>query len=169
VTETEVAEAAKLYDEDFYAWTRDQADALRRMAGERWNGPLDLEHLAEEVEDLGKSQRHAVESLVERILEHLLKLEHSPAVDPRRGWLISLLNARIHVGRLLTAAIRRDVEPRLEHAYTNARRVTVLALWEHGEVSSGNLLPKACPYSLDQVLDEDWFPVNQHGLVDRFT
>jgi hypothetical protein len=38
-----------LYVEDFYAWTRDQAAALRRLAEERWNGPLDLTHLAEEV------------------------------------------------------------------------------------------------------------------------
>ncbi|MFL5012678.1 DUF29 family protein, partial [Rhizobium sp.] len=70
-----MAETAALYDEDYYAWTRAQADALRRLAAERWNGPLDLEHLAEEVEDLGRSQRHAAESLIERIIEHLLKLE----------------------------------------------------------------------------------------------
>jgi Domain of unknown function DUF29 len=45
--------AERLYKEDFYAWTREQAAALRRLADERWNGPLDLLHLAEEVEDLG--------------------------------------------------------------------------------------------------------------------
>jgi len=38
-----------LYRSDYYAWTRDQADALRRLAAERWNGPLDLANLAEEV------------------------------------------------------------------------------------------------------------------------
>ena len=43
------AKVAELYDEDHYAWTRDQATALRRLAVERWNGPLDLEHLAEEI------------------------------------------------------------------------------------------------------------------------
>ena len=145
---------AKLYEEDFYAWTRAQADALRRLAGERWNGPLDLEHLAEEVDDLGRSQRHAVESLVERILEHLIKLEYSPAADPRRGCLISVLNARTHLGRLLTGAIRREVEPNLERAFRNARRVAVLALWDHGEISSGELVPKSCPYTFDQVLDD---------------
>ncbi len=37
-----------LYAEDYYAWTRDQAAALRRLAKEHWNGPLDLAHLAEE-------------------------------------------------------------------------------------------------------------------------
>jgi hypothetical protein len=169
VTETDVAEAAKLYEEDFYLWTRDQADALRRLAAERWNGPLDLEHLAEEVEDLGRSQRNAVESLIDRVLEHLLKLEYSPAAEPRRGRLVSLTKARTHLGRLLTAAIRRDVEPMLEQSYAHARRIAVLGLGEHGEVDSAQLLPKACPDTLDQVLDQDWLPANQHGLVDRYT
>lgn len=49
--------AQRLYKEDFYAWTRDQAAALRRLADQRWNGPLDVLHLAEEVEDLGSEQR----------------------------------------------------------------------------------------------------------------
>jgi DNA-binding PucR family transcriptional regulator len=75
VTGTAVAKAAILYDKDFYAWTRAQADALRRLASERWNGPLDLEHLAEEVEDLGRSELSTVRSQLERVLEHLLKLE----------------------------------------------------------------------------------------------
>lgn len=43
------ARADDLYRQDFYAWTRAQADALRRLAAERWNGPLDLENLAEEI------------------------------------------------------------------------------------------------------------------------
>jgi hypothetical protein len=47
--------AERLYKDDFYAWTRDQAAALRRLGEQRWNGPLDLLHLAEEVEDLAAS------------------------------------------------------------------------------------------------------------------
>ncbi|MFL5333363.1 MAG: DUF29 domain-containing protein [Geminicoccaceae bacterium] len=164
-----MAEAAKLYDEDFYQWTRNQADALRRLAGERWNGPLDLEHLAEEVEDLGKSQLLTVRSQVERVLEHLLKLEYSPAADPRRGWLLSVLNARGHIRDHMTAAIRNEIEPAITAVYARARRRTMVSLKEHGELDLADLLPKQCPYTFAQVLDEDWFPANQHGLVDRFT
>ena len=61
--------AERLYKDDFYAWTRDQASALRRLADQRWNGPLDLLHLAEEVEDLGSEQQWAVESQLERIID----------------------------------------------------------------------------------------------------
>lgn len=169
MTEMPVARVAKLYDEDFYAWTRAQADALRRLAAERWNGPLDLEHLAEEVEDLGTNQLGTVRSQIERVLEHLLKLEYSPAVDPRRGWLISVLDARGHVRDRMTRAMRNEVEPGLAVVYARARRRANLSLSEHGELDLAELLPKSCPYTFDQVVDEDWFPANRHGLVDRHT
>lgn len=164
-----MAEAAKLYDEDFYLWTRNQADALRRLAAERWNGSLDLEHLAEEVEDLGKSQLSTVLSQIERVIEHLLKLEYSPAADPRRGWLISVLNARGHACDQMTAAIRNEIEPAMPRIYARARRRTLVSFTEHGELDLAAILPERCPYTLDQVLDQDWLPANQHGLVDRFT
>ena len=77
------SKAAELYEEDFFAWTRDQATALRRLSKERWNGPLDLEHLAEEIEDVGSERRDAIRSQLRRIIEHCLKLEHSRAPDPR--------------------------------------------------------------------------------------
>ncbi len=80
----------QLYKDDFYAWTRDQAQALRRLAEERWNGPLDLEHLAEEVEGLGSEQQWAVESQLERLIEHLLKLGHSQSPAPRRQWMSTM-------------------------------------------------------------------------------
>ena len=62
----------QLYEADFYAWTRQQATELRRFAKSRPNLPLDLEHIAEEIRDLGKSERDAVFSLAQRIIEHLL-------------------------------------------------------------------------------------------------
>ena len=65
-----------------YAWTQNQAAALRRLAKERWNGPLDLAHLAEEVEDSGNEVRNVVRSHLRRLIEHCLKLEHAKATDP---------------------------------------------------------------------------------------
>lgn len=65
------------HDRDFYAWTKEQAKALRAAAEARVNLPVDWELLAEEIEDLGKAERDAVRSQVVRVLEHLMKLEHS--------------------------------------------------------------------------------------------
>jgi hypothetical protein len=73
--------AAELYDEDFYAWTQQQAQALRMHF--RGDNRLDVEHLAEEIEDLGKCDLHAVQSFVGNVIEHLLKLDYSGWVEAR--------------------------------------------------------------------------------------
>jgi hypothetical protein len=105
--------AERLYRDDFYGWTRDQAAALRRLADQRWNGPLDLLHLAEEVEDLGSEQKDAVMSRLEHIIEQLLKLEHSRNAQPRQQWMISVNSARGEIARRMTPTIRNQVEPAL--------------------------------------------------------
>jgi Domain of unknown function DUF29 len=156
----------QLYEDDFYAWTREQAKALRRLADERWNGPLDLLHLAEEVEDLGSEQQWAVESQLERVIEHLLKLEHSPSPGPRRQWMISINGARREIRRRMTPTIRRNVEPNLAELYRAARDDADLALRDHGEADAARALPTACPYAFDDLLRDKWWPTNRHGLVD---
>jgi hypothetical protein len=156
----------QLYKDDFYAWTRDQAAALRRLAAQRWNGPLDLEHLAEEVEDLGSEQQWAVESQLERVIEHLLKLELSPSPAPRRQWMISVNNARGEIERRMTATIRREIEPGLPERYRRGRRNAELALLDHGEKDAARTLPADCPYALDDLMADEWWPVNRHSLRD---
>jgi Domain of unknown function DUF29 len=74
--------ARDLYEQDFYAWSRRQAELLRLK---RFTD-LDLAHLIEEVEDLGETVYRSVRSRVRTIIEHLLKLEHSPASEPKRAW-----------------------------------------------------------------------------------
>ena len=162
-----VTRPEQLYKDDFYAWTRDQAAALRRLADERWNGPLDLLHLAEEVEDLGSEQQWAVESQLERVIEHLLKLEHSPSRKARRQWMISVVDARGEIERRLTATIRREVEPSLPDRYRRARRKAELSLLDHGETDGARALPDACPYALDELLADEWWPANRQGLTDQ--
>ncbi len=147
-----------LYAEDFYAWTQDQAEALRRLAKERWNGPLDLAHLAEEVEDSGHEVRNAVRSHLRRLIEHCLKLEHAKATDPRSGWMRTVADTRDEIADRLAPTRRRDVEANLQRLYAQARRKAALGLVEHGEPQAADALPHECPYSLDQLLDEAWLP-----------
>lgn len=155
----------QLYEDDFHAWTGDQAAALRRLADARWNGPLDLLHLAEEVEELGRHSRNAVRAQIERIIEHFLKLEHSPAAGPRPGWMNSVDDARARVEDALTPTLRRDAEAVLERLYQRARRRVARDLVAHGEVEAASALPPACPYPLDQLLAEDGWPPSRHGLT----
>jgi Domain of unknown function DUF29 len=92
-----------LYKNDFAAWAQQQAEALRAAARDGSNGLLDWENLAEEIESLGSSQRSALASYIMRIIQHLVKLEYSPALEPRNGWRRTIRLARLQVQRRLKA------------------------------------------------------------------
>jgi hypothetical protein len=157
----------RLYEEDFYAWTRDQAKALRRLAQARPNDAVDFVHLVEEVQDLGKSERDTVRSHVRTIIEHLLKLEHSAAREPRAGWTISITHARIALQDKLTPSLRRDLAANLDRLYEQARRQASVAMSVHGEAAAAAALPSAWPYTLEHILDDDWLPPDPHGTDAR--
>ena len=150
---------AALYEQDFYAWTQAQAAALRTLAEQRWNGPLDLENLSEEVEDLGRATKNACLSQIERLIQHLLKLEHSPSEAPRRQWQLSCHDARRELHRQLTPSIRRIVETELAGLARAARRAAALELADQDGEQVAARLPETPGYTLDQLLDEDWWPL----------
>ena len=148
-----------LYRNDYYAWSRQQAAELRRLLAERVDMPLDLDNLAEEVESLGRADLRRVKSRLRRMIEHLLKLQYSPASDPRDGWRETILEARQDIDDYLTPSMRPEVEADLERDYAKARDKTVLALQHHGEGEAAAELPIASPYALADLLDPDWPPV----------
>jgi Domain of unknown function DUF29 len=156
----------RLYDEDFYAWTRDQAKALRRLAATRPNIEIDFEHLIEEVADLGKSERFAVRSQLRRIIEHSLKLAWSPAREPRPGWHETIIDARTTLDDKLSPTLRRDLRRNLDQLYAQARRNAEGALRAHGEHEAADALPAVCPYRFADLLRHGWYPENRHGLSE---
>src|SRR4051794_25011237 len=111
------------YDADFYAWTQVQAARLREAARRRVNVAVDWENVAEEIESLGRSQLNSVESYIVLIIEHLLKLEHSPAAAPRNVWRISAQNHRRSASRLLknNLSLLRKVREKFPEPYEDAR------------------------------------------------
>jgi len=155
-----------LYEADFYVWTQRQAAALRRLAALRPNVDLDFPHLIEEVEDLGTSQRDAVRSQLRRIIEHGMKLEYSRAVDPRGGWYDSIIDARIVLADKLSPSLRRDLEDHWSRLWTQARTKADNGLRRFGEADAADLLPVTCPYALDDLLADGWYPPNRRGLPD---
>ncbi|HSF29836.1 MAG TPA: DUF29 domain-containing protein [Candidatus Tectomicrobia bacterium] len=137
------------YDGDFYAWTQAQAAALRAQA---WK-TLDVEHLAEEIESLGRSERYAIESHLQNLLTHLLKWRYDPAQDPRRGWRITIRHARREIAKRAQGSLQTYPAQYLGTAYRYARMdaadETDLPL---------TAFPETCPWPLTQVLDEDFWP-----------
>ena len=152
--------ARDLYEEDFPLWAERQAALLRARRFDE----LDLENLIEEVEDLSRRERDTVESHVETILEHLLKLELSSAERPRRGWLVTVDKQRVKLARELTPSLRHHLEAELPALYAGLRRPVARQL-EKDHVRA-DALPTACSYPLEQILDPDWYPDNAHGIVD---
>jgi hypothetical protein len=144
------------YGDDFYAWTQYQAEVLRSMRTR--DNRFDREHVAEEIEDLGKSERAAVRSEIRRIVEHFLKLAHSPAVEPRSDWMVSIADARAELEDRLTATLRRDAEAALPVLYARAMDVAEAGLVKYGEGGAAARFPASCPYSLEQILARGWYP-----------
>src|SRR5512132_1319378 len=111
------ARSSELYEQDLYAWSEVQADLLRR----RRFSELDLEHVVEEIEDVGGSLYREVRSRVRTIIEHLLKLEHSTATEPRAGWERTIRRERADLAEDLTPSLRPRIERSLARFYETAR------------------------------------------------
>jgi hypothetical protein len=144
---------ASLYERDPYAWLREQAAHLRARRFEA----MDLPNLIEEVEDLAGSLHRSARSRVRTIIEHLLKLEHSPATDPRAGWRHTVRVQRDDLGDDLTATLRQDIVRELDELYAQARARTAAAMLDHGEREAAARLPASRPYSLEQI-EGEWLP-----------
>ncbi|HSA82435.1 MAG TPA: DUF29 domain-containing protein [Geminicoccaceae bacterium] len=129
-----------------------QAKALRTHF--RGDNRIDVEHLAEEVKDLGSSELQAVESFVERIIAHLLELDYSAQDAPRPYWRAEVLNFRRNVARKASPAIRRKVESELDVLYGGGRQIAAIGTLPH-EPDLARRLPKARPYDWDAVWRRD--------------
>ena len=149
-----------LYERDTVAWSEQQAAALRAAARGGSNQSLDWENLAEEIEDLAKSLRLRLRSQISRIIHHLVKLEYSPAIDPRNGWRRTIRQARLDIDRILedSPSLKREVPRLIEKDIGRAVQLAILDLEEHGEFDQMELPTiGGVSYREEQVLG-DWFP-----------
>ena len=147
------ARSADLHASDSYRWALSQAEALRAGRLE----DLDLAHLAGEIEGLAIATRSAVRSRTRTIIEHLLKLQHSPASDPRHGWRRTVRVQRSGLRDDLTPTLRRQLEDDLANLYRHGRENAADDPQSHGEPGAAGALPRDCPCSLAQILS-DWLP-----------
>lgn len=147
--------AVDLYDSDFVAWTRAQAEALRaRGAGAN---ALDYDRLAEEIEDVGKSETRAAESLTVQILIHFLKLLMFPQNMSARHWTAEIAAFRSALKRKLSPTLLATLPADLEALYEEARLTQIAqALRDGSDIEP----PPACPFTFDDVLGRgtDWTP-----------
>lgn len=139
-----------LYDRDFYAWANEQAGLLRvgRFS------EADIEHIAQEIESMGKSEKRELVNRLRVLLLHLLKWQFQPS---RRGalWEGSIINTRDELEDHLrdNPSLKFQIDDALTVAH---RRAVVDAVTETGlkEVS----FPSECPWTYDQIMDSNFYP-----------
>ena len=138
------------YLADFSSWIDQTAQLLRES---RWH-EIDVSHLIEEVEGLGKSERRGIASQLTRLLLHLLKWQYQPQ---RRSdsWLDSITDARTQIELAIedSPSLRSYPAEQLEESYQRARRQAA----KQTSVAI-SMFPDMCPYSPELVLAEDWLP-----------
>ena len=149
-----------LYETDYHRWLEVKADLLREGRLE----DIDAVNLIEEFDELAVGERASVESHTETVIEHLLKLQYSPAQRPRRGWRLTVRKSRARLKTRLSATLRTHLLQRLPDIHADASDAALIALEVDRVPTDG--VPAECPYSLEQILDPDWLPQNVHGLKD---
>jgi Domain of unknown function DUF29 len=140
-------------DTDTVLWSEHQADLLRRLAaGERVNDQVDWENVAEEIDSVGRSQRIALASHVRVVLEHLMKLEASPAMEPRRGWRETVRRARADIRELLadSPSLRQTVDTIIARQLPDVRADVTEMLADYGE--SPRVAVQGLSYDAEAVL-----------------
>ena len=138
------------YEQDFFAWTSEQARLLREGRA----ADADLANIAEELETLGRVQRRELVNRLAVLLQHLLKWSYQP---DRQGksWRLTILEQREAISGHLAdnPSLSASEDEALSSAYKTAlRRV------EQETGLPKDMFPVTCPYTLAQALDEDFWP-----------
>jgi len=136
------------YDTDFYQWTQQQAALLRQGQFSQ----LDTAHLIDEIEDMGNSNRFALESYLANVIMHLLKWQYQPE---RRGasWELTIVNGRHQIEKRLKSSpsLKPKLPEIIESEYSLARRnasgQTTLPL---------STFPETCPFTAEQITSDYW-------------
>jgi hypothetical protein len=141
-----------LYDRDIVAWSDQQAESLRRlMAGERPND-LDLLHIIEEIEALGRSELRAVESSLIALMSHLLYLHVWPQHSAGRGWRSEVLVFAAQARRSYLPSMRQKLD--LDDLWRDTRR----ELLKKVPLMDGPMEvqpPADLPWTLDDLIDPE--------------
>ena len=139
-----------MLDADFYAWTQNTAAALRTGNYSQ----VDMLAVAEELENMGASERRALINRLAVLLTHLLKWQFQPGIRSR-SWELTLIEQRREIQDLLedNPSLRPQLTQRLSKAYGKA-----LLKAEKETQLPAQTFPASCPYAMDDILREDYYP-----------
>lgn len=143
------------YDDDVFLWSQEQARLLRSLRARQRDLPnaLDLDNIAEEIESVGRSDLHAVQSLLAQVLAHVIKLadrglDHGSA----EHWSAEILAFQRQIRRRFTPGMRQhiDLEALWDDARADAAQLAQLA----GAPEPASV--GTCPFVLDDILEPEF-------------
>ncbi len=142
--------AGKLYDKDFVAWASETARLLREGRFRE----IDVEHLAEEVEDMAGRDKRELLSRLTVLMSHLLKWQQQSG-KRSRSWMSTIATQRRELKRLLeqSPSLRAVLRQSVTRVYSDGV--------EQASIETGlpeDSFPRECPFSLDQILDRNFLP-----------
>ena len=136
------------YNFDFYQWTQQQADFLRNRQTES----IDWENLAEEIADMGRSEKRQLESRLEVLIMHLLKWQFQPNLRSR-SWQLTIKEQRLRLDKLLKE------NPSLKSSLADVKeKIYPLAIISAEKETGLALFPETCPYDLTEILSSEFLP-----------
>lgn len=136
------------HDHDFYAWTQEQAQLLRKGQFNQ----IDFRNIAEEIEDMGRSEKRELESRLELLLMHLLKWQFQSNLRSR-SWQLTIKEQRLRLEKLLAEnpSLKSFLADCLEKIY----QLAIISAERETGLSS---FPESCPYSLTEIFTSEFLP-----------
>ena len=140
-----------LYEDDILLWSERQADLLRRRAaGELVNdAALDWSNIAEEIEDVGRSEFRSCRSLLRQALRHMLKAEAWPLSRDAPTWRADAVDFRRQARDAFAPSMRHKID--LAALYADA----LAALPDTMDGQPPLPVPETCPVTLEELLSDD--------------
>lgn len=140
------------YERDFYGWLMQNAKLMREGNFSK----IDAGNIAEELESMGKSEKRELINRLAILLAHLLKWRYQ-TTKRSTSWKNTIAVQRIDIYGLLedSPSLRHEIEEKIAVAYEKA----ILGAENETGIEKSRF-PEQCPFTLDQMLDKNFFPEN---------
>jgi len=138
------------YEEDFYLWIFHNADLLRQGKF----AEADIENIVEELESMGRRDKRELISRFTVLLSHLLKWQFE-SERRSKSWEPTIDEQRVQIHLILkdSPSLKYQLDDKIAESYISAIKSAVK---ETGLKKT--VFPETCPYTLQQILDEDFYP-----------
>lgn len=149
-----IATDKSLYDTDFYQWVFHNANLLRQGKFTE----IDIDNVVEELESIGRSEKRELRNRLSVLIIHLLKWQYYSENHSKR-WITAINFQRMNIELLLedSPSLKDKIDLTIKEAFESS-----IIIFEYETETPEQLLPKTCPYTFKQLIDNDFWPKKLH-------